>query len=76
VTGPEHYRQAEELMMRAADRITHTAAEEAEYLIAQAQVHATLAVAAVGGMSAHVPPADQEAWQSAAATVPGAPALQ
>jgi len=49
VTGPEHYRQAEELIMRAADRITHAALEEAEYLIAQAQVHATLAVAAVGG---------------------------
>lgn len=42
MNGPEHYREAERLLTRAADAETAVAL----YLLSRAQVHATLALAA------------------------------
>ncbi|MEY9937326.1 hypothetical protein [Streptacidiphilus sp. MAP5-3] len=74
-TGPEHYRTAETLAERArhftygdgADPVVGAA------LAAEAQVHATLALAAATAMSATIdqdpdtglPPADANAWYDA-----------
>jgi hypothetical protein len=46
VTGPEHYAQAEHLLT-AALRAEHA---EADRILAQAQVHATLAAAAAAAI--------------------------
>jgi hypothetical protein len=45
MTGPEHYQAAEELLTRAADAAKYEP-EYWQYLTAQAQAHATLALAA------------------------------
>jgi len=57
MTGPEHYRRAEQLLEQ------HRTAPEA-------LVHATLALAAATAMSAHddLPAWDSEAWHTAAGT--------
>jgi len=72
MTGPEHYRKAERLADQAnhftygdgADPVTGAA------LAAEAQVHATLALAAATAMSADwdMPKADATAWFDAAGT--------
>lgn len=48
MTGPEHYRAAEEYLYRLAERVAEGDCETAvaQYNLAKAQVHATLAVAA------------------------------
>ncbi|MFE0808160.1 hypothetical protein ACFW34_11840 [Streptomyces sp. NPDC058848] len=54
MTGPEHYREAERLLAVAAssDQTTYEGANpEADRTIAEAQVHATLALAAATAMS-------------------------
>lgn len=51
MTGPEHYREAERLLARAADSTTY---DEAAGITAQAQVHATLALAAATAIPADV----------------------
>jgi hypothetical protein len=71
VTGPEHYRQAEQLLAAVNRRIAgddrseyvQTASRRAE-LRAEAQVHATLALAAATatGTSDH-PAADWDEWR-------------
>jgi len=66
MTGPEHYRLAEELLTEACE--THDG-QPADTNIARAQVHATLALAAAtalndaeGGLSK----LDWEAWRDTA----------
>lgn len=54
MTGPEHYREAEQLAAQA-----HTVDQEyAMYLVAKAQVHATLALAAATALGTAEVPAD------------------
>jgi len=80
MTGPEHYVAAERLQEHArvmadadaspdpqvtAERIWRRMAD-----LADAQVHPTLALAAVLGLSADVGGLDMAAWRQAAATHP------
>ena len=59
MTGPEHYREAERLLDLSTADNPVTAAE--------AQVHATLALAAATAISSTcMPGADWDAWQQAA----------
>lgn len=46
MTGPEHYREAERLVALAHDMADQKHQERADFIIARAQVHATLALAA------------------------------
>ena len=66
VTGPEHYREAERVLAQA-----HTVDPEfAAYLVAKAQAHATLALAAATAQgSAALPPDGNTAgaWRTAIA---------
>jgi hypothetical protein len=70
MTGPDHYRVAEKLLDRYGDGEKRSHAEMTE-IIAMAQVHATLALAAATaiapGVSDEVSP-DWYAWFSAAGT--------
>lgn len=78
MTGPEHYREAE----RLADLANHFTYGDGgdpvrgAALAAEAQAHATLALAAataIGGLTAdltYMPYADARAWTAAAATPP------
>ena len=59
MTGPEHYRKAEELLGDSR-RVP-------EIVSAVAQVHATLALAAATALSSDLPDADARAWREAAA---------
>ena len=63
MTGPEHYRASEALLdnLRPDSR-----AKPMDLEIAKAPLHATLALAASLGLSAHLPMPDQEAWRQAA----------
>jgi hypothetical protein len=63
MTGPEHYREAERLLEASKDR--GSADETAR--IAEAQVHATLALAAATALSGAD---DDQAWQRAAGLPP------
>ena len=78
MTGPEHYCKAEHLLDATTKRLTGNDAEwlqtpgrRAE-LRAEAQVHATLALAAAtalndhGGVDGGMPVADWNAWRDAA----------
>lgn len=85
-TGPEHYRQAEQFLAASTLGYQNWAAEQdaadlasAQWQLAQAQVHATLALAAtigvgmplfVGGEAA-MPIADSDAWVEAASEATG-----
>lgn len=79
MTGPEHYREAERLLATAYEgNLTTYEGEnpEAARQIAEAQVHATLALAAATALSeptraaprATVP--EWDAWQDAAGVTP------
>jgi len=46
LTGPEHYRQAEELLKQASDQSKQRTEGERTRMLAEAQVHATLALVA------------------------------
>lgn len=46
MTGPEHYREAEELLRDLHDGSLHDRSEGAQVNISEAQVHATLALTA------------------------------
>jgi hypothetical protein len=66
VTGPEHYQRAEELLRRSDGDDPQTAAVR----LAQAQVHATLALTAATAMAdlRGMPYNDNDAWAKAAMT--------
>jgi hypothetical protein len=78
MTGPEHYVTAERLQkharaLAAADESpdpAETAARVQRRMadLAAAQVHATLAVAAVLGLGANLDRADELAWRAIAAS--------
>jgi hypothetical protein len=79
MTGPEHYRAAEQLQQHARAVMDATqgplgllSPEERARLqaadLADAQIHATLALAAAIGLSASLPQLDGMAWRDAAAT--------
>lgn len=67
-SGPEHYQEAERLMDDA--RAAHADRDEqsAGYYLAEAQVHATLALAAAYAIpnAGQMPTLDCEAWEDAA----------
>jgi hypothetical protein len=46
MTGPEHYRKAEELLSKAEELLASDEPSAATWSVEQAQVHATLALAA------------------------------
>ena len=78
MTGPEHYREAERL---AAESYHEDRWESADKLLARAQIHATLALAAATAMNGvtcgeGLPVWDADAWQDTAGTQPevGVPA--
>jgi hypothetical protein len=64
VTGPEHYRRAEELAERADEFVSSRVGVP---WAAAAQVHATLALAAATALGA-ASPLDAQAWRDAAGT--------
>jgi hypothetical protein len=68
VTGPEHYLEAESLL----DFVQHSGPDPAGELIAAAQVHATLALAAAFASArlGEMFIADSDAWQDLATTPP------
>jgi hypothetical protein len=76
VTGPEHYREAERIVRRVADASTSTVAVR---WAAEAQVHATLALAAATALNdadEGMALDDHHAWRMAASaefdtTLPG-----
>ena len=76
MTGPEHFRVAEQLLEHAGSMLDTSVAPEdrAELVQRQAAVasmasgHALLAVAASAGLSAHLDPADTQAWRDVAGT--------
>jgi hypothetical protein len=59
MTGPEHYRMAQELLGDSR-RVS-------EQVATIAQVHATLALAAATALSSDLPDAEARAWREAAA---------
>jgi hypothetical protein len=70
VTGPEHYRAAENLLIQAAEAI------DWEPITAKAQVHATLALAVATALRTRpngvcLPWTDYQAWSDTAATPTG-----
>jgi hypothetical protein len=68
-TGPEHYRAAQELL-RAAQTTERGSATEAGYM-AEAQVHATLALAAATALRASSEWGwESTDWAAAAGTLP------
>jgi hypothetical protein len=83
MTGPEHYRRAEQLLEHAAAMLKADVAPEdsAELVQRQAAVasmataHAVLAAAAAFGLSAHLDVSDTNAWRDVAATRPGTATL-
>jgi hypothetical protein len=67
MTGPEHYRAAE-MLLAAADQIAEQGGDMGE-MLAAAQVHATLALAAATAMGSAkdgMPRVDFVAWDKAA----------
>ncbi|GGU12948.1 hypothetical protein [Streptomyces violascens] len=73
MTGPEHYREAERLIAVAvrSDQTTYEGENpEADRTLAEAQVHATLALAAATALVDETPRSDSHseyrAWQSVA----------
>jgi hypothetical protein len=70
MTGAEHYREAENLLLHVQEDLAGHVHPSA---VAVAQVHATLAVAACLGLSAHLPMPDQQAWNEAAGQSWGPP---
>ena len=60
--GPRHYQEAEQLL-RAAEQTSRGADQAAALLIAQAQVHAMLAVAAAA--ATNTTRSSEEAWAKA-----------
>jgi hypothetical protein len=67
MTGPEHYRKAEALL-EAANSGANPHSDQEPRLVAQAQVHATLALAAATGMQSKPSEAYRRdgAWEAVA----------
>ncbi|WP_434744596.1 hypothetical protein [Streptomyces sp. A-14] len=63
MTGPEHYRKAEQRLLMAWEE--DRAPEDVRHLVAEAQVHATLALAAATALTPGVNSPSRGAWVSA-----------
>jgi hypothetical protein len=63
MTGPEHYREAEQLL---GARRSGESAEDAASRLAEAQIHATLAVAAAMALAHSGTKDDDGGWRDAA----------
>ena len=76
MTGPQHYREAERLQAHAQELLVTGVPDAGENLqhaaavLADAQVHATLAAASVLGLSANLSTADKQTWRDVAAITP------
>ena len=70
MTGPEHYREAERLLGALAGQDRGTFPQE-DRVVAEAQVHATLALAAATALSGSG--LESAAWRDAAATTTAIP---
>lgn len=73
MTGPEHYRKAEHRLLMAWEE--DRTPEDVRHLVAEAQAHATLALAAATAMNGAqngMPIPDFKAWDQVAG-VPSAP---
>lgn len=71
MTGPDHYQEAERLLVAAVDTASTTAAAS---WVAEAQVHATLALTAATArrwVPGGTPIADWEAWEATAGVPEG-----
>lgn len=72
MTGPEHYRAAEQTLSTAMDEDPQSITQ----ILANAQVHATLALAGAIGLliatEAEPPTAEAEAWRAALGAQPAA----
>ena len=70
MNGPEHYREAERLLVHVDRSVVDQFGDGAEWArqeLAQAQVHATLALAAATAMDGdNMPAADWDQWRDAA----------
>ena len=69
MTGPEHYRAAEEMLEKSGS--PDSSGEQGRHLLAAAQVHATLALAAATALNdseSGQPFDDHQAWRTVAAT--------
>jgi Spy/CpxP family protein refolding chaperone len=71
MTGPEHYREGERLLRVAG--ASEDAPQTCAQLLAEAQVHATLALVAASAMAAasSLPPSDAVGWAGACGTHAG-----
>jgi predicted trehalose synthase len=66
MTGPDHYRKAEELTAKAHDYLGQEEGQSAAVWAAVAQIHATLALAAATVLGTTA--ADGRAWTEVAGT--------
>ncbi|WP_301126847.1 hypothetical protein [Streptomyces cacaoi] len=71
MTGPEHYREAEALLVLGADYDSDGAAISAQRCRVEAQVHATLALAAATALVDETPRSDSHSEYRAWAEVAG-----
>ncbi len=72
MTGPDHYRKAEELAAKASGYLGQGEGQDsAAVWAAVAQIHATLALAAATALGTSA--ADGRAWADAAGTTPAPP---
>jgi hypothetical protein len=75
MTGPDHYREAERLIAEQAKvtRLHDDTCPEADRMLAEAQVHATLALAAATALNDNdggMPSVDFKAWDDVAGVKP------
>lgn len=70
MTGPEHYAEAERLLAQAdtyvSENMAHQTGEHKADMLAAAQVHATLALAAAVAADKAVGPAASSGWRTVA----------
>jgi len=69
MTGPEHYRRAEELLSKAEELFGSDEPSAGAWSVAQAQVHATLALAASTALKDI--DSEEPAWIGVAGTASG-----
>lgn len=73
MTGPQHFKAADDLLGEADEQFRHGNDEIARYLVSRAQVHATLAHAAATALcqpdaAGMVAPDEFQAWHRIAGT--------
>jgi len=71
MTGPEHYQEAERRLLMAWEE--DSTRERSTHLVAEAQVHATLALAAATALVDETPRSDSHSEYRAWSNVAGSP---